>query len=103
TDGLSSSTPGLLVPVGDAAASQVVGRELHLDLVAREDPDVVLAHLPGDLREHVVALSVCTRNIVLGSASTTSPSTSIFSSLTVKSLTSRAEKRARQRRRGRLL
>ena len=29
--------------------------------------------------------SICTRNIVLGSASTTSPSTSIFSSLTANS------------------
>src|SRR5947209_18375442 len=39
------------VAVGDATASEVVGRELHLDLVAGEDPDVVLAHPPGYRRE----------------------------------------------------
>ena len=43
------------VPVGDPAAIEVVGAELDLDLVAREDPDVVLPHLPGDGREHGVA------------------------------------------------
>src|SRR6476646_10788332 len=41
----------LSVSVGDPAAGQVVGRQLHLDLVAGEDADVVLAHLPGDGRE----------------------------------------------------
>src|SRR5262245_42233153 len=40
-----------LVPVGDAAAGQVVGCELDLDLVAGEDPDVVHPHLPGDVSE----------------------------------------------------
>src|SRR5581483_3973367 len=39
------------VSVGDATAAQVVGAQLHLDLVAGEDADVVLAHLPGDGRE----------------------------------------------------
>src|SRR6188472_117771 len=43
------------VPVGDPTAVEVVGAELDLDLVAREDPDVVLPHLPGDGREHRVA------------------------------------------------
>ena len=46
------------VPVGDPAATEVVGAELDLDLVAREDPDVVLPHLPGDGREHGVATPV---------------------------------------------
>src|SRR5690242_1738469 len=41
----------LSVSVGDAAAGQVVRRELDLHLVAGKDPDVVLAHLPGDGRE----------------------------------------------------
>src|SRR5436190_24325631 len=41
----------LPVPVGDATAVQVVRAQLHLDLVAREDADVVLAHLPRDGRE----------------------------------------------------
>ena len=43
-----------LVAVGDAATAEVVGRELDLHTVAREDPDVVHAHLPGDVREHLV-------------------------------------------------
>src|SRR5215211_2882213 len=40
--------------VGNAPAGEVVGRELDLDPVAREDADVVLAHLSGDLRQHLV-------------------------------------------------
>src|SRR6185436_13103522 len=39
---------------GDAAAGQVIRRELDLDPVTREDADVVLAHLPGDRGEHAV-------------------------------------------------
>src|SRR5581483_2393315 len=45
---------GSLVAVGDATAGQVVGRELDLDPVAGEDADVVHAHLPGDVCEHLV-------------------------------------------------
>ena len=48
----------LPVPIGDSTAVQVVRAQLHLDLVAREDPDVVLPHLPGDGREHGVATPV---------------------------------------------
>src|SRR6476660_3701717 len=43
-----------LVAVGDAASAEVVGGELDLDPVAGEDPDVVHAHLPGDVGEHLV-------------------------------------------------
>jgi hypothetical protein len=43
------------MPVGDPTAVQVVGAQLDLDLVARQDPDVVLPHLPGDGREHGMA------------------------------------------------
>src|SRR5262245_57693108 len=43
------------VSIGDPAAGQVVRRQLDLDLVPGEDADVVLAHLPGDGRENVVA------------------------------------------------
>src|SRR5919204_852991 len=39
------------MPVGDPAAREVVRGQLHLDLVAREDPDVVLAHLSRDRGE----------------------------------------------------
>src|ERR687886_2525200 len=42
------------MPVGDPASGQVVGAQLHLHLVAREDADVVLAHLPRDGCEHLV-------------------------------------------------
>src|SRR5256885_3169001 len=40
--------------VGDSTASEVVRRQLHLHLVAGKDADVVLSHLPGDLRQHLV-------------------------------------------------
>src|SRR5579859_326855 len=46
------------MPVSDPTAIQVVRAELHLDLVARQDADVVLPHLPGDGREHGVASPV---------------------------------------------
>src|ERR1700751_3596907 len=48
----------LPVPVGDPTAVEVVRAELDLDLVAGEDPDVVLPHLPGDGRENGVATAV---------------------------------------------
>src|SRR5262245_7249991 len=44
----------LLVAVRDAAAAEVVGRELDLHAVAGQDPDVVHPHLPGDVSEHLV-------------------------------------------------
>jgi hypothetical protein len=43
------------MPVGDPTAIEVVGAQLDLDLVARQDSDVVLPHLPGDGREHSMA------------------------------------------------
>src|SRR5262245_17168405 len=48
------TTAALLVPVGDAASGEVVGSELDLHAVARQDSDVVHPHLPGDVREHLV-------------------------------------------------
>src|SRR5437016_7216409 len=42
--------------VGDSTAAEVVRRQLHLHLVARKDADVVLSHLPRDLRQHLVAV-----------------------------------------------
>src|ERR1700712_4064195 len=50
----SSSLLGSLVAVDDSAARQVVGRELHDDLVLGEDPDVVLTHLAADVRQDLV-------------------------------------------------
>src|SRR3954453_2909551 len=46
--------PNLLVPVGDSAAVQVVGRELDLHPVTRKDADVVAAHLARDVAEDLV-------------------------------------------------
>src|SRR6266571_3982727 len=43
----------LFVPVDDAAAGEVVGRELHHDTVLGKDPDVVLTHLPADMGEYL--------------------------------------------------
>src|SRR4029079_7232323 len=45
----------LPVPIGDSTAVQVVGAQLHLDLVAGDDSDVVLPHLSRDGRENRVA------------------------------------------------
>src|SRR3954451_2485591 len=42
------------MPVGDAAAIEVVGRELDLDPIAGQDADVVPSHLPGDMAEDLV-------------------------------------------------
>src|SRR4051794_2373652 len=58
SDRAPSAVPGgeadrrLLVPVDDATAGQVVGRELHDHAVLGQDADVVLAHLPADVGEH---------------------------------------------------
>src|SRR5229473_2328527 len=46
------AAPGLLVPVNDAAARQVVRRKLDSNLVPGQDADEVLAHLSGDVRQH---------------------------------------------------
>src|SRR5688572_18942547 len=44
----------LSAAIDDAALGQIVWRHLHGDLVARENADVVLAHLSGDMRGHDV-------------------------------------------------
>src|SRR5437899_9347968 len=44
----------LLVAEGDAAAGEVVGAELDAHLVADEDADVELAHLPRGVRQHLL-------------------------------------------------
>ena len=46
----------LLVAVDDSAAREVVGRELHDYSIGRENADVVLTHLPADVRENLVAV-----------------------------------------------
>src|SRR5690349_8307313 len=52
----SSFLRGLLDAIGDAAAAQVVRRELDRDLVTGQNLDVVHAHLPGDVRDDLVAV-----------------------------------------------
>jgi hypothetical protein len=54
TDGRTFIGLGSAVAVGDAAACEVVRRELEAHLVAGSEADVVLPHLPRDLGEHVV-------------------------------------------------
>ena len=46
------SAAGLLVTVGDAAACEIVGRNLHNDLVSRKDADVVHPDLSRDGAEN---------------------------------------------------
>src|SRR2546423_2055835 len=45
-----------LVAVRDATPGEVIGGELHLNPVTRQDPDVVHPHLPGNMRQHLVAV-----------------------------------------------
>src|SRR3954471_20387886 len=49
-------TGSLLVAVDDAAARQVVGRELHDHAVLGEDADVVLPHLAADVGQDLVTV-----------------------------------------------
>ena len=46
----------LLVSIRDTTACEVVGSEFNLHPVARQDADVVHPHLPGDVRQHLVAV-----------------------------------------------
>jgi hypothetical protein len=46
----------LFVAVRYAPAFEVVGRQLDLHTVSAQDPDVVAAHLPGDVAEHHVVV-----------------------------------------------
>ena len=46
----------LLVSVGDATTGQVVRSEFDLHLVAREDTDVVHAHLSGNVGQDLVSV-----------------------------------------------
>ena len=46
------------VSVSDATSGQVVGGKLDLHPIARQDTNVVLAHLPGNRGENIVAAVV---------------------------------------------
>src|SRR5438046_3065540 len=43
-----------LVPVGDPTPAEVVGGELHLHAITGKDADVMHAHLPRDVGQHLV-------------------------------------------------
>lgn len=47
---------GLLVAVGDPPPAEIVGRQLHLHPIPFEHTDVVLPHLAGEVRQHLVAV-----------------------------------------------
>ncbi len=54
---MPSVTPyPLFVAVGDPAFRQVVRSELDRDPIARQNADVMLAHLAGDVRGYDVAI-----------------------------------------------
>src|SRR6266404_3457158 len=44
----------LLVAVYNPAACQIVRRELHRNFVSRQNPDEILAHLAGNVRQNLV-------------------------------------------------
>ena len=52
-----SADGGLFVAVDNAAAGQVIGRELHNHAVLREDSDVVLTHLARNVGKNLVSVS----------------------------------------------
>src|SRR6266849_4251027 len=47
-------TPFLFVSVGNPPSREVIRREVDRDSIPLQDPDVVLAHLPADVRQHLV-------------------------------------------------
>jgi hypothetical protein len=65
-------------PVGDPALGQVVGRHFDEHFVAGQHADSVLAHLAGGMAEDLVTVLERTRNIALGSSSTTCPASREF-------------------------
>jgi len=40
----------------DSRLAQVIGRHLHVYFIAHADPDEILAHLAGNVREHFMAV-----------------------------------------------
>ena len=47
---------GSVFPIGNTRFAQIVGRHLHLNLVADTDADEVFAHLAGDVSQHFVSV-----------------------------------------------
>src|SRR5580698_7470096 len=44
----------LLVAIYDSAARQIVGRKLHRHTISRQNTNKILAHLPGNMGQHLV-------------------------------------------------
>ena len=47
----------LLGAIGDPATGQVIGRHLHSDLIAGQDPDEIHSEFSGDVCQNHVAIS----------------------------------------------
>src|SRR5205823_14480401 len=45
---------GLFITVDNSSAIQIVGRKLHSDFIARQNAYEVLAHLAGNMRQHLM-------------------------------------------------
>ena len=71
----------LFESIGDAATVEIVHGKLHRHFVAREDLDVVHAHLAEIWANILYPFSSSTLNIAFGNASRTVPSSSMTSSL----------------------
>src|SRR5712664_1248246 len=54
--GCASPSSNLLEPICDPAPREVIGRQLHLHLVARQDADEVHPHLARHVGQHLVAV-----------------------------------------------
>ena len=59
-------TGGLAFPIGNASFREVVGGELHGDLVSREDADEMHAHFSGDMRDDFMAVLQCDDELCVG-------------------------------------
>src|SRR6266404_2214781 len=46
----------LFVPVGNPPTRQVVRRQINRHSIALQDPNVILAHLAADVRQHLVPI-----------------------------------------------
>ena len=57
---------GLAFPIGNASFREVVGGELHGDLVSREDADEMHAHFSGDMRDDFMAVLQCDDELCVG-------------------------------------
>ncbi len=63
----------------NAAAGQIIGRHLHRHLITRQNANEVHAQFAGNMGQNYVAIGKLYRNMALGRASFTMPSSSITS------------------------